>query len=122
MPDFTMCKGTDCPDKQQCYRYTAVPDEHQQSWSSIHKDRKQGEKCTMFMTAPNEKQAQVLQHNLDFMEVCVPENWTDLLVLDFAGKYSPCGSSKKRAIRKKETKEREPCLLNKGFVHIVLYA
>jgi hypothetical protein len=25
MPDITMCKGTDCPLKETCYRYTATP-------------------------------------------------------------------------------------------------
>jgi hypothetical protein len=25
MPDIMMCKGTDCPFKQACYRYKAVP-------------------------------------------------------------------------------------------------
>ncbi len=26
MPDFCMCQGDDCPLKNQCYRYRAVPD------------------------------------------------------------------------------------------------
>lgn len=33
MPDITMCKGTDCPLKENCYRFTATPGEWQwQSW------------------------------------------------------------------------------------------
>jgi hypothetical protein len=32
MPDISMCKGTDCPKKEQCYRYTAEPDSHWQSY------------------------------------------------------------------------------------------
>jgi hypothetical protein len=29
MPDITMCKGTNCPYKESCYRYTAKPNEYQ---------------------------------------------------------------------------------------------
>lgn len=32
MPDITMCKETNCPEKQDCYRYTAIPNEHWQSY------------------------------------------------------------------------------------------
>lgn len=29
MADITMCFGSGCPLKEQCYRYTAKPDEYQ---------------------------------------------------------------------------------------------
>jgi hypothetical protein len=29
MPDISMCKGEDCPLKNECYRYTATPCEYQ---------------------------------------------------------------------------------------------
>lgn len=29
MPDISMCKGTDCPHKENCYRFTAKPSEYQ---------------------------------------------------------------------------------------------
>ena len=32
MPDITMCVGTDCPHRETCYRYTAKPNEHRQSY------------------------------------------------------------------------------------------
>jgi hypothetical protein len=32
MPDITMCPGTDCPQKEKCYRYTAKPCEYWQSY------------------------------------------------------------------------------------------
>lgn len=32
MPDITMCSGTDCPHKENCYRYTAKPSEFRQSY------------------------------------------------------------------------------------------
>jgi len=31
MPDITMCPGTDCPQKEKCYRFTAKPSDYQ-SW------------------------------------------------------------------------------------------
>ena len=31
-PDITMCKGTNCPYKESCYRYTAEPSEFMQSY------------------------------------------------------------------------------------------
>ena len=31
-PDITMCKGTNCPHKESCYRHTAKPSEFWQSW------------------------------------------------------------------------------------------
>ncbi len=32
MADISMCMGTGCPLKEQCYRYTARPDEYRQSY------------------------------------------------------------------------------------------
>lgn len=32
MPDITMCEGGKCPQKERCYRYTAFPNEYQQSY------------------------------------------------------------------------------------------
>ncbi len=32
MPDITMCKGTDCPFKQRCYRAQADPTPLRQSY------------------------------------------------------------------------------------------
>jgi len=28
-PDITMCEGTDCPNKETCYRFTAKPSDYQ---------------------------------------------------------------------------------------------
>jgi len=30
-PDITMCPGTNCPQKEKCYRFTAKPSDYQ-SW------------------------------------------------------------------------------------------
>ena len=32
MADFTMCKGDNCPQKEKCYRYTAIPSPYRQSY------------------------------------------------------------------------------------------
>jgi hypothetical protein len=32
MPDITKCPGTNCDVKENCYRFTAKPDKHWQSW------------------------------------------------------------------------------------------
>lgn len=29
MPDISMCKGTGCPVKKECYRFTAKPSDYQ---------------------------------------------------------------------------------------------
>jgi hypothetical protein len=34
MPDITLCFGKDCPYKDNCYRYTAKPDEYQAYFSN----------------------------------------------------------------------------------------
>jgi hypothetical protein len=31
-PDITMCPGTNCPQREKCYRFTAKPDEYWQSY------------------------------------------------------------------------------------------
>lgn len=33
MPDITMCENKECPLKDKCFRYTATPSEHIQSYS-----------------------------------------------------------------------------------------
>jgi hypothetical protein len=35
MAGVTKCIGTDCPLRQRCYRYTATPSEHGQSWADF---------------------------------------------------------------------------------------
>lgn len=32
MADITMCKGTDCPHRESCYRYKATPSKYMQSY------------------------------------------------------------------------------------------
>ncbi|NBT59078.1 hypothetical protein EBT16_09875 [bacterium] len=44
MADITMCMNEDCPSKQSCYRYTAIPNEHRQSYADFMPDLLEG-KC-----------------------------------------------------------------------------
>lgn len=32
MPDISMCVGKECPQKDKCYRYTAIPCEYRQAY------------------------------------------------------------------------------------------
>lgn len=45
MPDITMCPGTNCPQKESCYRFTAKPCDYQ-SWF-VKAPIKEG-KCEMY--------------------------------------------------------------------------
>ena len=49
MPDITMCKGTDCPKKKECYRFLATASEYRQSFF-ITPPYKDGA-CTEFWNA-----------------------------------------------------------------------
>lgn len=71
---------------------------------------------------------EVTREGLLDMQVCVPEDWTDMQVEDFANKENFCGTRNGWGIRKEGsellegTPERNPCLERKGYVHITLDA
>jgi hypothetical protein len=46
MPDISMCKNEECPLRNQCYRYTAVPEVYQ-SYASFKPD--ENGKCDYFI-------------------------------------------------------------------------
>lgn len=62
------------------------------------------------------------------MQVCVPSDWTDRQVKEFADTENECGTDNGWAIRKEGDKnllgkpERVPCADREGFVHIMLDA
>ncbi len=61
------------------------------------------------------------------MQVCVPEDWTDEQVKEFADRENLCGTTYGWFIRKDTERlggspERNPCRERKGFVHIMLDA
>ncbi len=45
MPDITMCPGNDCPLKEKCYRYRAIPDYWQSFFQEAPYDKDQ---CAYF--------------------------------------------------------------------------
>ena len=60
------------------------------------------------------------------MQVCVPTDWTDQQVIDFAERENPCGTEGGWSIRRAGDKslagdpERQPCRSRDGHVHIML--
>lgn len=62
------------------------------------------------------------------MQVCVPENWTDNQVRDFAEAKNSCGTTNGWFIRREGDDallcqlERQPCAKRSGHVHIMLDA
>jgi hypothetical protein len=62
MPDITMCAGIYCPIKDNCYRYTAKPNEYRQSYflTPPYKDGK----CEHFW---GEAQESILQQLTDIV-------------------------------------------------------
>ena len=59
MSDITKCKGTDCPVKEHCYRYTAKANEFRQSYF-VEPPIKDG-KCEMFWGVNQEQIFKQLQ-------------------------------------------------------------
>jgi hypothetical protein len=47
MPDITMCNGNGCPKANKCYRLTAKPSQHRQSYFVIAPVDEDGE-CEYF--------------------------------------------------------------------------
>jgi hypothetical protein len=62
MPDITMCEGKNCPIKENCYRYTAKPNEYRQSYFVT--PPYQDGKCEHFW---GEAQESILQHLTDIV-------------------------------------------------------
>jgi hypothetical protein len=45
MPDISMCTNSNCEDREECYRYRAVPSEHWQSFGTYGHTRKDDGTC-----------------------------------------------------------------------------
>lgn len=74
------------------------------------------------------EQPDVIRRGLVDMQVCVPENWSDKQVVDYANLKKPCGTEFGWVIRKdgdpalRGDPERRPCQIKTGYVHIILDA
>jgi len=70
--------------------------------------------------------SEVTRIGLCSLQVCVPKNYTDQQVTDFANRDSPTGISSKWIIRKEgnpdlqNDPERQQCNERPDFVHIML--
>lgn len=69
----------------------------------------------------------VIRTGLLDLQVCVPENWDDVGVENFANCQNPCGTEHGWKIRKDSKMlagdpERNPCEAFSGFVHVTLDA
>lgn len=72
------------------------------------------------------EKAEVTKKGLLDMQVCVPEDWSDEKVIDFAEQSYPSGTIGGWFIHREGSEElggypeRNPCNQRKGFVHIML--
>lgn len=72
--------------------------------------------------------AEVTRTGLFDMQVCVPKEWTDEQVVNFANRANLCGTTNGWAIRKNGNKalngdpERQACSERHEYVHIMLDA
>jgi len=75
-----------------------------------------------------QEQAMVTKTNALGMQVCVPADWTDEQLKEFADRENLCGTPHGWAIRKQGdpllagADERMPCAQRSGFVHVMLDA
>jgi hypothetical protein len=73
-------------------------------------------------------QAEVTRRGGIDMQVCVPEDWSDDQVLEYAERENPCGTQHGWQIRKEGdpalagAPERNPCASQPGRMHITLDA
>ena len=71
---------------------------------------------------------EIIRSGMLDMQVCVPSEWTDKQVIEFAGRMNFCGTINRWQIRKKGDKllggdnERVKCEEKDGYVHIMLDA
>ena len=76
----------------------------------------------------HDKKPEVTRAGALDMQVCVPADWSDAQVKDFADTNNTCGTEHGWAIRKEGSKhlagdpERAQCSDRKGFVHVTLDA
>ena len=72
--------------------------------------------------------AEVLRTGIFNIQVCIPVDWTDAQVLEFAESEYPCGTENGWLIRREGDKalcgapERNPCVERASHVHIMLDA
>jgi hypothetical protein len=53
MADISMCPGTNCDVKENCYRYLATPDDYRQAWFGMM-PYPPGEECVYYWPVESE--------------------------------------------------------------------
>jgi hypothetical protein len=66
MSDITMCKGTNCPLKEKCFRFTAKADEYQ---SYFNESPLKDDKCDMYWGEKSEKIHAVKHTAVEWLQV-----------------------------------------------------
>lgn len=85
-------------------------------------DTRELEHCAM------RKEPEVTRRGALDLQVCVPSDWTDQHVVEFANEQVLCGTTHGWAITRAGDRhlngdpERRPCEQRKGFVHIMVHA
>ena len=80
------------------------------------------------MSTISSKEPVVTRFGVLDIQVCVPKEWSDKEILEFAERRQSCGTTNGWVIRKEGKKllqgfpERNPCLGRPGFVHVMLDA
>ena len=59
MPDISLCRNTNCPLRNNCYRFTAKPDEFRQAYGSFTYDY-ETKSCDHYWARYEEAKAQQL--------------------------------------------------------------
>lgn len=55
MPDISMCSNKECSRKEECYRFTAIPNEFRQAYADFE-EIENGKGCGYFMSNKNRGQ------------------------------------------------------------------
>jgi hypothetical protein len=71
--------------------------------------------------------AEIIRRGLFAIQVCVPKDWTDQQIIEFAEEANPCGTERGWQIRRyleeeANYQERGQCMDHENHVHLVLEA
>ncbi len=72
--------------------------------------------------------AEVIRRTLFALQVCVPTDWTDEQVIEFAENDNPCGTTNGWSIRRQDSEqlsgddERVSCEEHTDHIHIIVEA
>lgn len=59
MSDISKCSGANCPNKEECYRFMAIPSEFSQAYGKFEYDKKT-QTCRGFYPIANDREVKKL--------------------------------------------------------------